>query len=377
MNYGNQSVVDGITWLGFIATLSSGVPSLAIGRQAIVQPRPTENGLLAKSPSQRLIDQASEKVKKGDGQGALKDLEEALKADPRNFWAYMARGMIWLQMQNYQGAIADATQAIALNPGNPDNWSAYNMRGMAHLLLQQYVEAARDWEKARQFNLPREFLHLNLYSRGDALRLAGDLTGAIAECTKSIQLFPTPEAYDNRGMAYSLKGDKDLAMADFRTAARGFGTRGDFANLDTVIQRLLGLQAAMAGVSLPAPRSWQFPEVIEAARAFSPRNLEGRPFDQRGLAYPLEQLDSLPVSSLTTAELQKYADIVTHAFPDAAFLRAISSQRCSDTSADELNPTALANVAYVSLQAKIPSNRAEAASCLKQLQDIWRQRNER
>ena len=364
-------------WVGFIPSLFSGVPSLATGRPAIVQLRSTERGLLPQSPSQRLVDQANDKEKKGDRQGALRDLEEALQADPRNFWAYVARGFIRMQMENYQSAIADATQAIELNPGNPDNWSPYNIRGMAHLLLKQYEAAAQDWDKARQFKLPREFLHVNLYSRGDALRLAGDLPGAIAECTKSLQLFPTPEAYDNRGMAYSQKGDKDLALADFRSAARGFGTREDYVNLDTVIQRLLGLQAEMAGVGLPAPRSWQFPAVIESARTLSPRNLEGRAFDQSGLAYPLEQLVSLQVEGLTASELQKYADIVTHAFPDAAFLRAVSFKGCGDVSADELNPTALANAAYISLQAKIPTNRAEAASCLKQLQDVWRRRGER
>jgi tetratricopeptide (TPR) repeat protein len=372
----NQWLVASLS-LGFFSAFLPAEPALAIGMPTIVQLSPTKNGLLAESPSQRLVDQAHEKEKKGDRQGALKDLEEALQADSRNFWAYMARGVIWMQMENYQRAIADATRAIDLNPSNPDNWSPYNMRGMAHLLLKQYEAAAQDWDKARQFNLPREFLHVNLYSRGDALRLAGDLPGAIAECTKSLQLFPTAEAYDNRGMAYSQKGDKDLALADFTKAARGFGAREDYANLDTVINRLLGLQAEMAGVGLRAPISWQFPAVIETALNLSPRNLEGRAFNQSGLAYPLEQLDSLPVASMTPFELQKYADIVAHAFPDAAFLRQVSLKGCHDVSADELNTTALANVAYISLQAKIPANRTEAASCLKQLQDVWRRRSER
>lgn len=364
-------------WLGCFSTFLSAVPPLAIGRPAIVQLRPIESGVIAKSPSQRLVDQAIEKEKKGDRQGALRDLEKALQADPRNFRAYMARGTIWLQMENYQNAITDATHAIELNPGNPDNWSPYNLRGMAHLLLKQYDAAAQDWDKARQFNLPRELLFVNLYSRGDALRLAGDLLGAIAECTKSIRLVPTPEAYDNRGMAYSQKGDKDLALADYRTAARGFRARGDTANLDAVVQRLLGLQAEMAGVGLPAPRSWQFPSVIEAARTISPRNLEGRAFDENGLAHPMEQLESLPVANMPPSELQKYADIVTHAFPDAAFLRTVSLEGCRDIPAEELNTTALANAAYISLQARIPSNRAEAASCLKELQDVWRRRRDR
>jgi hypothetical protein len=36
-------------WIGFISSFFSGVPSLATGRPAIVQLRPTENGLLAQS----------------------------------------------------------------------------------------------------------------------------------------------------------------------------------------------------------------------------------------------------------------------------------------------------------------------------------------
>lgn len=321
------------------------------------------------------MEQATQKLKKGDLEGALVDLEKALQADPRNFWAYVNRGAIRLQTEDYQNAILDATRAIELDPGNADNWSPYNMRAFAYYRLKNYRSAAQDWALARQFKLPRELLHINLYSRGEALRLAGDLAGSIADCTKSIELFPTPQAYDNRGLAYAQKGDKNLALADFRKALIGFRIRGDTDNLDAVLQRLLALQAEIAGVNLPSPRSWQFPEVIEYARAISPRNLEGRAFNESGLAYPVEQLESLPVASMSPYELQKYADIVTHAFPDAAFVRALPLQSCREFSGDTLNTTALANVAYVSLQARIPSNREEASRCLKELQDVWRRRS--
>jgi len=364
-------------WLGVFSILLPGAPSLATGRPAIVQLRPAENGLLTQSTSQRLVDQANQKEEKGDRPGALRDLEQALQADPRNFWAYMARAGIRLQMQEYQGVIADTTSAIELNPRNPDNWSPYNLRAMAHYLLKQYTEAAQDYELAMQFKLPRELLHLTLFSRGDALRLAGDLDGSIADCTKSIQLFPTPEAHDNRGMAHAQKGDIDLALADYRTAARGFRARGDTTNLDAVVDRVLGLQAGIANIRLLAPRSWQFPGVIESARKLSPRNLDGRAFDQSGLAYPLGQIEALPVASMPPSELQKYADIVTHAFPDASFLRSLSSVTCRDIPPDQLNTTAIANVAYISLQAKFPSNREEAARCLKELQGVWRRQGNR
>lgn len=344
----NQLLLSSLSLI-FFAVFLPAEPSLACGKPAIVHLGPANDGLLAKTPGQRLVDQANQKVRTGDRQGALRDLQQALQADPRNFWAYMSRASIWMEMENYSRAVADATTAISLNPTNPDNWSPYNLRGMAHLLQKQYKAAAQDWQNARKFNMPRQFLHFNFYSRGETLRLAGDLSGAITECTQSIELLPTAEAYDNRGKAYSQNGDKALAIADFRTAARLLGANQNFADLDIVIRRLLGVQAAIVGIAIPVPRSWQFPAVIEAARSFSPRNLEGRVFGQTGLAYSLEQLDSLPVANLSASELQKYADIVTHAFPDAAFLRQVSVQECSDISAEDLNTTALANMAYVSL----------------------------
>jgi len=70
MNYRNQSVVKGITVDRVQRNSVSGVPYLAIKKQAIAQIRPTEIGLRAKSPSQRLVDQANEKDKKGYRQGA-------------------------------------------------------------------------------------------------------------------------------------------------------------------------------------------------------------------------------------------------------------------------------------------------------------------
>ena len=226
--------------VGTLSAILCLAQSLAFGAQVIPSSPSgsrSMSGRMAEDPGRRLVDQANEKQRKGDLQGALRDLGEVLRSDPRNFWAYLSRGMIWLQTEDYAKAIEDATQAIALNPNNPENWSPYNLRGMAHYLLKRYADAARDWQAARRFQLPREFLHINLYSRCDALRLAGDLPGAIADCTASIQLHPTPEAYDNRGLAYTQSGDLQLA--------------------------------------LPAPVSWEFPAVLKSARRLAPRNLEG------------------------------------------------------------------------------------------------------
>jgi hypothetical protein len=124
--------------------------------------------------------------------------------------------------------------------------------------------------------------------------------------------------------------------------------------------------------SITEPASWSFPAVIESARAIGPHNVEGRPFDQRGLAYAPEELDALPVATMSAQELQKYADIVTHAYPDAVFRQVPAS--CKESSLDQINATAVAGIAYVSLHAIDPGTRENAARCLEEVQERRRAR---
>src|SRR5262245_53526331 len=56
-------------------------------------------------------------------------------------------------------------------------------------------------------------------SRGTAYRLKGDLDLAIADYTKVIELDPTrAAAYNSRGLAYASKGDYARALADVTKA---------------------------------------------------------------------------------------------------------------------------------------------------------------
>lgn len=84
-----------------------------------------------------------------------------------------------------------------------------------------------------------------------------------------------------------------------------------------------------------------------------------------GLAYAMAELDQLAVTTMSAEELQRYADVVTHAYPDAVFRQAALD--CDALPIDSLNNTSLANVAYVSLHAVLPESRAQAAACLQRL----------
>lgn len=119
--------------------------------------------------------------------------------------------------------------------------------------------------------------------------------------------------------------------------------------------------------TIPMPESWAFPQVIESARSISPNNVEGKTFNQSGLVYTTDELAKLALSSMTAEELQKYADIVTHAYPDAVARGFPPS--CDDLPIEKLNETAVAGLAYVSIHALNQDTRNKAAVCLVVIQE--------
>lgn len=126
-------------------------------------------------------------------------------------------------------------------------------------------------------------------------------------------------------------------------------------------------ELALADKSMSEPDSWSFPEVIEHARNISPTNIEGKPFNRFGLVYSSEEVASLRLSSLSAEELQKYADIVTHAYPDAVSRQL--PEKCDTLPVEKMNETAVAGVAYVSINATKPSTRMWAKECLAAIQN--------
>lgn len=132
----------------------------------------------------------------------------------------------------------------------------------------------------------------------------------------------------------------------------------------------VGATARSADAPLPEPASWSFPAVVESARTLSPRNVEGRRFNELGLAYTTAELDALKPDRLTVGELQQYADIVAHAYPDAVWKQL--TMPCDQIPVRNSNPTAFANIAYIALHAVSLDTRKKAATCLSTLQDALR-----
>jgi tetratricopeptide (TPR) repeat protein len=149
---------------------------------------------------------------RGDFETAIADFSEALSLDPNMAEAYRLRGRALIasasktiaasdagsnggtsigvvqgervsteQMQMYDKAIADLTQAIRLDP---DNAKAYSFRGTAYLCKNDYDKAIADYNRAIQLDQ----------------NYAG--------------------AYSNRGNVYGIKGEYSRAISDFEVALR-------------------------------------------------------------------------------------------------------------------------------------------------------------
>ena len=86
-----------------------------------------------------------EKYEQGDYQGAIADFTKVIEIDPQSADAYHNRGTAKDDLEDYQGAIADYTKVIEINPQFA---SAYSIRGMSKYLLGDLKGACDDARKA-------------------------------------------------------------------------------------------------------------------------------------------------------------------------------------------------------------------------------------
>tara|TARA_Y100000589_G_scaffold322134_1_gene354580 strand:+ start:235 stop:1083 length:849 start_codon:yes stop_codon:yes gene_type:complete len=93
---------------------------------------------------------------------------------------------------------------------------SYREKGNESLLKKNLVNAINYFTKALQ-NDPNDFFIY--YQRALARYENGDINGSIEDYTKSINLNPfNREAYNNRGVAYSILGEYKKAISDFNNA---------------------------------------------------------------------------------------------------------------------------------------------------------------
>ena len=164
---------------------------------------------------EQLYQEGLKKYQAGDYQAAVEDFTQVIALDSQNYLAYNKRGNAFYQLGEYEQAKADTTKAIELNPQNAN---AYYDRGFSLYELGKYKEAIADYTKAIELNPGNVFAY---YGRGLALVKMQENREANEDFSTAIRLKPDYiEAYLQRGILRRRLRIHKTAIEDFDAIIR-------------------------------------------------------------------------------------------------------------------------------------------------------------
>jgi WD40 repeat protein/lipoprotein NlpI/tRNA A-37 threonylcarbamoyl transferase component Bud32 len=129
--------------------------------------------------------------------------------------SFLESGMTSSSRKQYDQAIADYDQALAIDPKYV---VAYNQRGLAWFNKKEFDTAISDYDEV--IKLDPKYM-LGYFNRGNAWRSKGNWDKAILDYDVALALDSKyAAAYNNRGLAWRSKEELDKALADFDEALR-------------------------------------------------------------------------------------------------------------------------------------------------------------
>ncbi len=196
------------------ATFSSDVPYFSFNpsRARASSPPPSLS-------AREFFDRGDDKRGHGDYEGAIADYTQAIRLKPDYVEAYNRRGLVRSYLEDYEGAIADYTQVIELDPNIA---YIYSSRALVRYKLEDYEGSIADYTEAIKVDtsyvsayIRRGFVHYKLE----------DYEEAIADYTQAIKLDPdnawaNARAYERRGNVRRNLGDLLRAISDYTQAIR-------------------------------------------------------------------------------------------------------------------------------------------------------------
>ena len=140
-------------------------------------------------------------------------LDKAIQLDDSYLTAYKGRGILNVEMEDYESAVSDFNAALLLDPMNHE---LYEQRARALAKLNRLDEAMRDLHFALdlQPNAPRP-----LYYIGSAQELLGNTQTALDYFNKALAADPTfDEAYESKAKLLAKLGHRDEAIQTINKA---------------------------------------------------------------------------------------------------------------------------------------------------------------
>jgi len=168
----------------------------------------TQAAQISLNNGKRLFDQA-------DYDGAIQELNEAIRLDPNLAEAYAYRARSYSGKGDYDQGLSDANKAIQLNSKLS---IGYYARGNVYRNKNDYDRAIADYTEV----IMLDHNYVNAYfNRGLVYYNKKDYDRAITDYTEAIRINPNfVEAYINRGVAYGEKKDYDRAIVDYEAALK-------------------------------------------------------------------------------------------------------------------------------------------------------------
>ncbi len=160
--------------------------------------------------------QSVEKRNKADFQGAITDLNQAIRINPKYAFAYYRRAEARQNIGEPEKAIGDLQKAAELFAAQGNKGDAFRSQGSMRMLQKDYPKAIAAFSQAIQLN-PKD---TDAYNERGMTRLnSGDLKGALADYNKSLSLQPSDAyAYMGRAFTHLKLQDKTSAIADVNKA---------------------------------------------------------------------------------------------------------------------------------------------------------------
>jgi tetratricopeptide (TPR) repeat protein len=161
------------------------------------------------------LDAARKRLAAGQRGEALAEIDRLLQRQPRHVDALVQRSLVLIMMAQYDDALAAATQATLLAPGDPN---AHSYRGSALLQLGQLDEALAAYDRVIALAPKAAVAH---YNRANALRRLGRWDEALPSLQMALEVKPDyPDALTLAGLLTQSAGDRDTALHCFDEALR-------------------------------------------------------------------------------------------------------------------------------------------------------------
>jgi tetratricopeptide (TPR) repeat protein len=188
-----------------------------------------------------IYSQLLDRIRHGDVQSALKDLNWVLDADDGDPQAHCCRGIAYLKLNQTENALKDFNRALQQQP---DNALALRNRGKVRFQLGDRAGGMADFERALQLNPEEVLVYI---AKGNAFRDIGDHQQALAAYEQAIALDDQcASIYLNRAMAHIRLEDTRQAIADYQTAVSLFCEAEDWDNYNASLKKLNALQSGIS-----------------------------------------------------------------------------------------------------------------------------------